>query len=95
MNTKGWGNVHDLQIFFGLFSRMMNSFPIPSKEKVHVTKAYQDFCQQEGCPTCLHRDQAPEQMCDKITEWNCQMMIKDSYAEAHHPNQNPVEAVQM
>ena len=40
----------------------------------------------------MHRDQAPEQMCNKITEWNRQMMIKDSYAEPGHPNQNPVEA---
>ena len=92
MNTKCWGGAHDSQIFFGLFSRMMNSFPIPSKEKKHVTKAYQDFCRQEGCPTCLHRDQAPEQMCDEITEWNQRMMIKDTHAEVDHPNQNPVEA---
>ena len=31
-------------------------------------------------------------MCDQITDWNQKMMVRDTFMEAGHPNQNPVEA---
>ena len=47
----------------------------------------------EGVPEGLHRDLAPEEKVEKIIDLNREMMVKDTFAEAGHPNQNPVEAL--
>ena len=39
----------------------------------------------------LHRDLAPEQKTDKITQLNCDLKVGDSWSEAGQPNKNPVE----
>ena len=47
----------------------------------------------EGVP---HQDKAPEEGAPEIIDLvNHEMMVKDSWAEPGHPNQNPVEAMGM
>ena len=41
-------------------SRMINLYPMHSKEKPHIVNAYKDFIRYEGIPEGLHRDLAPE-----------------------------------
>ena len=82
-----------MQLYVGLYSRMINVYPMPSKAGGHVLSSYQDFMRYEGVPECLHRDLAPEQKSDKIIELNRKMMVKDSYSEAGNPNQNPAESM--
>ena len=47
----------------------------------------------EGVPEGLHRDLASEEKVDKSIDMNREMMVKDTWAEAGHPNQNPVEVL--
>ena len=66
---------------------------MPSKAAGYVLKAYQDFMRYEGVPEGLHRDLAPEEKVEKIINLNREMMVKDTWAEPGHPNQNPAEAL--
>ena len=84
-----WSNCS--QIFFGIMSRMLNIYHMPSKESVNIIKAYQDFMRYEGVPETLHRDLAPEQKTDDIVNINRNMIVKDTWSEAGYPTQNPVE----
>ena len=63
-----------------------------SKSGENVLKAHQDFMRHEGVPQGLHRDLAQEEKTAKIIDLNRRMMVKDTWSESHHPNQNPVEA---
>ena len=81
------------QVFVGLMSRMINVYPMPSKACGYVLKAYQDFMRYEGVPEGLHRDLAPEEKVEKIIDLNRQMMVRDTWSEQGHPNQNPAEAL--
>ena len=47
----------------------------------------------EGVPEGLHRDLAPEEKVEKIINLNMGMMVRDTFAEVVHPNQNPAEAL--
>ena len=88
---KGIDGSNCSQVFFGIISRMINVYHMPSKENVHIVKAYQDFMRYEGVPETLHRDLAPEQKTDSITTINRNMIVKDTWSEAGYPTQNPVE----
>ena len=81
------------QLYVSLTSRMINVYLMPSKASCHILKTYQDFMWYESIPECLHRDLAPEQKSDKMTEINQNMMVKDSFSEAGNPNQNPAESL--
>ena len=70
---------------------MLNVYHMPSKECVHVVKAYQDFMRYERVPDTLHRDMAPEQKTQEIIDINRRMIVKDTWAEPGYPEQNPVE----
>ena len=70
---------------------MLNTYHMPSKEAVHITKSYQDFMRYEGVPDTLHRDMAPEQKIQEIIDINRRMIVKDTWAEPGYPEQNPVE----
>ena len=87
----GFDGSNATQVFFGLLSRCLNVYHIPSNKGGHVLKSYQDFMRFEGVPECLHRDLAPEQKIDKIIQINRDMRVRDSWSEARHPNQNPAE----
>ena len=93
MAIPGWDGSTCGQVFVGLISRMLNLYPMPFKASVHIIKAYQDFMRYEGVPEGLHRDLAPEQKVEKIIQLNREMMVKDTWAEAGHPNENPAEAL--
>ena len=93
MGTPGYDGSTCEQVFVGLVSRMINVYPMPSKAHGHIFKAYQDFMRYEGAPQGLHRDLAPEEKVDKILDLNREMMVKDTWAEAGHPNENPAEAL--
>ena len=89
--VKGLDGSTCTQVFFGIMSRMINVYHMPSKESIHIVKAYQDFMRYEGIPQSLHRYLAPEQKTDKILELNRTMIVKDTWSEAGIPEQNPVE----
>ena len=40
----------------------------------------------EGVPEGLHIDLAPEEKVEKIIDLNRDMMVRDTFAEADHPN---------
>ena len=65
---------------------------MPQKGDGWIDKVYDDFMRYEGVPSCLHRDLAPEQKSEHITNTNRRMMVKDSWSEAGKPNQNPTES---
>lgn len=81
------------QVYYGLMPTMINTYQIVSKATSHILPTYEDFMRYEGVPEALHRDLAPEEKDDKIIELNCRIMVKDTYSEAGHHNQNPIEAL--
>ena len=89
--TTGHGGANCAQLFVGFVSRMINIYPMPSKEHGHIVNAYKDFMREEGVPSSLHRDCSPEQKVQEITEINRDMRVEDSFAEPGCPNQNPTE----
>src|SRR5210317_1186406 len=93
MQTPGLDGSICGQVFIGLMSRMINFYPMKSKEAVHVVAAYQDFMRYEGVPEGLHRDGAPEEKVQKIMDINREMRVKDTWSEAGHPNEIPAEAL--
>ena len=92
-STTGQEGSTCAQVFLGLMSRMINFYPMYSKEATHVTQSCQDFMREQGVPTGLHRDMAPEEKGQKITDINRNMMVKDTWSEHGHPNENPVESL--
>ena len=93
MKTPGYDGSTCAQVFVGLMSRMINVYPMPSKASGYMLKSYEDFMRYEGVPEGLHRDLAPKEKIDKIIDLNRQMMVKDSWSEPGHPNENPAEAL--
>ena len=93
MATPGFCGSTCAQVFVGLISRMINVYPMPSKAHGYVLKAYQDFMRYEGVPEGLHRDLAPEEKVEKIIDLNRKMMVKDTWSEQGHSNQNTVKAL--
>ena len=87
----GFDGSNATQVFFGLLSCCINVYHMPSNKGGRVFKAYQDFMRYEGVPQCLHQDLAPEKKIDEIIQKNIDMRVKDTWSEATHPNQNPVE----
>ena len=93
MPKKGYDGSTCAQLFIGLMSHMINIYPMDSKTGGNVLHAYQDFMHYEGAPVGLHCDLAPEQQTDALTNLNRDMMVKDTFSEAYHPNENPSEAL--
>ena len=87
MNTPGFDGSTCEQLFVGLMSCMINVYPMPSKASTHIYKAYQDFMRYEGVPEGLHRDLPPKENTEKILQLNRDMMVKGTYPEAGHPQQ--------
>ena len=76
--VRGLDGSNCSQVFFGIISRMINVYHMPSKENIHIVKAYKDFIRYEGVTESLHRDLAPEQKVDEITDLNRNMIVKDT-----------------
>ena len=93
MSKSGFCGSTCEQVYVGLMSRMLNVYPMPSKAQGYILKSYQDFMRYEGVPEGLHRDLAPEEKVEKIINLNRDMMVRDTFAEAGHTNQNPAEAL--
>jgi len=93
MQTPAFDGSTCEQVYFGLVSRMINVYPMPSKAHGYILKSYQDFMRYEGVPEGLHRDMAPEEKVESIIDLNRRMMVRDTYSEPDHPNQNPVESL--
>ncbi len=81
------------QLFVGLVSTMINVYPMTSKASINIVQAYKDFMRYEGVPVCLHRDYSPEQKIQALVDLNRDYMVRDSFAEPYHLNQNPAEAL--
>ena len=62
-----------------------------SKAHGNILKSYQAFMGYKGVTEGLHRALAPEEKVSKIIDLNRDMLVKDVFAEAGNPNQNPVE----
>ena len=77
MPSLGIGGYNCCQLFLGFMSRMINLYPMPSKEHGHIVASYDDFMRYEGVPSCLHRDLAPEQKVDEIITRNRKMKVRD------------------
>ena len=78
MKVPGIGGYTCGQLYLGLISRMMNFYPLKTKNGTAQIQAYRDFMRYEGVPTALHRDGAPEQKCQGITDINREMQVKDT-----------------
>ena len=53
---KGFNGSNCSQVFFGVMSRILNVYHMPSKESVNIVNVYQDFIWYEGVPETLHKD---------------------------------------
>ena len=73
--VRGIDGSNCCQLFLGLMSKMINLYPMYSKEKTHIVNAYKDFMQYEGIPEGLHRDLTPEQKVDDIIDINRTMRV--------------------
>ena len=77
------------QVFYGTTSRVINVYGMKSKPEFPAV--YADFLRNEGIPTVLRIDNAPEEHSHIITTTNRKYLIKDEYSEADNQQQNPVE----
>ena len=71
-------------------SHMLNVYGMRSEREMYDT--YRDFCRDEGAPGIFHRDNAKAEKSQRVTEWNREHQIKESFTEPYHPQQNPAEA---
>jgi hypothetical protein len=62
------------------------------ESKNQFPDVYKEFIRDQGVPSGLHRDNAPEQKSHVITQMNREFEVKETFAEAGYPNQNPVES---
>jgi hypothetical protein len=88
----GGGGAFCAQVLYGLglTSHCLNVYGMDSKSQ--VPEVYKRFIHDEGIPSGLHRDLAPEQKESMVTKITREYVIKESFAEAGNPNQNPVQS---
>ena len=89
-SVQAIGGARCAQVFYGLTSHHMDVFGMDSKGQ--FSEVYKEFIRDQGIPSGLHRDNAPEQKSHVVTQLNRDYGIKESFAEAGYPNQNPVES---
>jgi hypothetical protein len=89
-SVRAVGGARCAQVFYGLTSHHMDVYGMESKSR--FPDVYKDFIRDQGVPSGLHRDNAPEQKSHIVTQLNREYEIKESFAEAGYPNQNPVES---
>ena len=77
------------QVFYGVTSKVINVYGMRSKSD--FPQVYADFLRNEGIPTVLRRDNAPEEQSQEVVRLNRKFLIKDEYSEPHNQQQNPVE----
>lgn len=77
------------QTYFGITSKMINVYGFRSKGE--FPQNYRDFIREEGAPSALRRDNAPEEKSQEILDIHRQFAIKDQWSEAYNQQQNPVE----
>ena len=87
--TTAIGGFTCAQVFYGTTSRVINVYGMKSKSDFPLV--YADFLRNEGIPTVLRRDNAPEEQSQAVTTINRKYLIKDEYLEAENQQQNPVE----
>ena len=92
-NVTGFEGSTCAQLFVRLLSNMINVYPMKSKASMHIVQAYKDFMRYEGVPACLHCNDSKEQKTFEITDLNRDYMVRDSFSEPYHPNQNPAESL--
>jgi hypothetical protein len=90
LSIKAIGGARCAQMFYGLKSHRINVYGMESKSQ--VPEVYQRFLRDEGVPSGIHRDQAPEQKEALITRINREHKIQESFTKAGNPHQNPVES---
>jgi hypothetical protein len=89
-NVRALGGARCVQVFYGLTSHHMDVYGMESKSQ--FPDVYREFTRDQGVPSCLHRNNATEQQRNIVTLHNRDYGVKESFAEAGNPNQNPVES---
>ena len=87
--TTAIGGFTCAQVLYGTTSRVINVYGMKSKSEFPAV--YADFLRNEGIPTVLHWDNAPEEQSQAVTTMNRKYLIKDEYSETDNQQQNPVE----
>jgi hypothetical protein len=90
LSVKAVGGFRCAQVFNGLKFLHMDVYGMESKSQSQ--DSYKEFIRDQGVPSGLHRDSATEQKSHIITQLNRECEVKESFAEAGYPNQNPVES---
>ena len=70
-------------------SKVINVYGMKSKSE--FPQVYADFLWNEGIPTVLRRDNAPEEQSTEVTRLQRKYLIKDEYSESQNQQQNPVK----
>jgi hypothetical protein len=89
-SVRAVGGARCAQVFYGLTSHHMDVYGMDSKSQ--VAEVYKEFIRDQGVPSGLHRDNAPEQKSKIISQMNRDLEVKESFSEVGYPNQNPVES---
>ena len=89
-SVRAVGGARCAQVFYGLTSHHMDVYGMESKGQ--FPEVYREFIRDQGVPSGLHRDNAMEQKSQVITQLNREYDVKESFAEAGYPTQNPVES---
>jgi hypothetical protein len=88
-SVRAVGGFRCAQVFYGLTSHRMDVYGMESKSQ--FPDIYKEFIRDQGVPSGIHRDNATEQKSHIITQLNREYEVRESFAEAGYPNQNPVE----
>jgi hypothetical protein len=89
-SVQAIGGIRCAQVFYGLTSHHMDVYGMENKSQ--FPEVYKEFIRDQGVPSGLHRDNAPEQKSHVVTQINRDYEVMESFAEAGNPNQNPVES---
>jgi hypothetical protein len=89
-SVRAVGGTRCAQVFYGLTSHHMDVYGMDSKSQ--FPDVFRECIRDQGVPSGLHRDNATEQKSHIVTQLNREYEVKESFAEAGYPNQNPVES---
>ena len=90
-----FSNIQDIrgrkcvQFFFGCTSRYLSVYGMISKKNYPVV--VKEFIREEGIPSVIHSDNAPEETSVAVKDIFRDYVIKETTTEPHHPWQNPAE----
>ena len=87
--TPSYEGYNCAQIFYGINSHHVSHYGMASESDGPA--ALLDFFRQEGVPLSITRDNSRMQVSHLWQDYMRKYMVKDSFTEPYHPNQNPAE----